>query len=754
MSKYKIKVPDGRTVTIEADTPENAQKAAQHFVEANPRTVKGDVNDALTQAAQQGQPIGRQPETQSQYDAALEKVRLAFYPDMPPDKFHEMAKQGASGLAPMGLNDRVKSGALLGLDDEISSGLQGAVSQVQNWLGDKRKPGFGEAFQTAQDLNAARKATGREDTGSLGDVVEAVGTMGSMGEAPRSGLMGPPAGGNGPAALSAGRGAETLGGNILRNATMTAVPSGVYGFGNTDGSLTDRLVAGGRDAAIGGLIGAGATIAGRTVNAARGASQPQSGLSTAADDMLTRAQVADGTYGGQGARNVANAGPDAMLADAGPASVALLDTAVQSSGRAATSARAAIEERVARQNLGTRQTLDRTLGAPQGQATAEQLLRDSSRPTTSAAYQAARAQPIDYSGPHGRNIETLLQRVPQEAIARANRLMRIRGERSAQIMAEIGDDGSVTFRTMPDVTQLDYITRALNEEARNGVGAGAMGGQTDIGSSLQGLSRDIRNQLRAAVPEYGHALDTAASPIAQREALQFGRDMVATPMPRDVAAMQVSDMGPGEIAAARQGVRSHIDEVVANVRRTASDPAHDPAELRKALGDLSSDAVRTKIALLLDPADAQALFRQLDEATASLSLRAGVSRNSATMVRTSTDRALRQIVEGGALEKFLEGKPINALQEGMAQVSGRTPADKLARMDDVYAEIAHALVTPRGQAAVRMANNLGRRGRLGIPALPAAFQPILDAARDAPNDWRKIMQALKDMGSKEAPAAP
>lgn len=271
------------------------------------------------------------------------------------------------------------------------------------------------------------------------------------------------------------------------------------------------------------------------------------------------------------------------------------------------------------ENIGT--TLDTAFGAPMGVDSASTAIRTGSAPARQAAYDAAYAAPIDYASDAGRNLESLIARVEQAApgtISLANRLMAGEGVQSQHIMANIGQDGSVTFTQMPDTRQIDYITRALNQMAQSGDGMGALGGQTDVGRVMGNLSREIRDSLREANPAYGEALQTAATPIGQRQALLFGQELLNRNVPRDVAAERIAGMSEPELAFVRQGVRSQLDEMLANVRGALTNPDTGAREAQQALAQLSSRAVRDKISLILSPEDAGQFFNQIDNTAAML----------------------------------------------------------------------------------------------------------------------------------------
>ena len=434
----------------------------------------------------------------------------------------------------------------------------------------------------------------------------------------------------------------------------------------------------------------------------------KSGLSKFAERELGRSLKADGAFDGTGAANIAAAGKDGMLADVGANTAALLDTAVQHSGSGATIARGAVESRSAAANDQVTSTLDAVLGQPEGAQTLTKEIRDSTAEARDMAYKAAYGQPIDYQSDAGKVIEGLLLRLEPKDLVVANSLMRKEGVGSNQLRARIvgeGENADVVFEVWPDVRQLDYVTRALNQRAEEEAGKGALGAQTSLGRVYQNLARDIRGALKQAVPEYSIALDTAADPISRVKAVRFGTELLSTKVPRDVAQETIGGMSRAEVAAAKQGLRSKVDELVANVKKLVSDPNQDARQVKAAIAEMSSDAAREKITMLVGDQSAE-LFRVLDEAGMALELRASIARNSATFARTSLDQAVTERVAGGAGGQLLEGKPIAAGQRLVQGVTRRSPAAMRARKEKVYSEIATALVEKRGEEAVRLLRSL------------------------------------------------
>lgn len=393
------------------------------------------------------------------------------------------------------------------------------------------------------------------------------------------------------------------------------------------------------------------------------------------------------------------AGGKAMLADAGPAAQNLLDTAVQTGGKAGRIAKEAIDSRAVASGREMQGALDATLGSPQGQKGLTTAIRENSAPARTAAYDAAYAAPIDYADGRGRMLEGLLNRVPGKAVSRAKELMRLEGAESAQIMAEIADDGSVKFSRLPDVRQIDYITRALNDVADAADGQGKLGGTTALGRAYGDLSKNIRKTLRGAVPEYGAALDTAADAISQRKAVDLGYDMLKSGTRRETVADAMKGASKAEIDATKQGVRSYIDDTLANVKAAVTNPNLEIGEFRKLAGDLRTRASRDKLSAVLGPTEARALYDTLEENLTALELRASIAANSKTAARQSTNQMVKDVTAPGPISTLMAGKPLDATRRVVQVMTGQTPEMVALRQQGIMDEIATALTSIRGNDA-------------------------------------------------------
>lgn len=536
-----------------------------------------------------------------------------------------------------------------------------------------------------------------------------------------------------------------IAGSVAGTAPLVAAAPAAFGIGAA--SLPARMLAagssgaaiGGADAAVrsdadpyetakGAVIGGGLGIAGPAVgdlagrgyravmgNRATAEAARMAGTSKPAVDVVARSLGADDAANAVNT-NIASAGPRAMLADAGPSTMSVLDTAIQRAGPGAGRAAERITQRAAGATDDITNALDNALGQPQGMVNPLDELRSATQPARKAAYDAAYSTPISYADPRGQALEKIVKtRVPGSVINKANNLMRVEGAQSKQILAKIAEDGTVTFEQLPDVQQLDYITRALNDVSKAGDGAGALGGNTAEGRAYGGLSKTIRDLTKDLVPEYKVALDTAAEPIAAREAMLFGQQMLSKGVARDEVEAFVSGLSKAELDSVKGGVRATIAENLANVKRAVSDPNIDARQGIAALRDLSSDAAREKLTAVVGKTEADAMFRAIDQASKSFELRAGVASNSRTYARQAAERAVGQATAPSILETAASGSPIKTVQGALRGFMGTSDADMLARQDATWSEIADLLTQPAGRAGGTFLQALqGAAGRLPV----------------------------------------
>ncbi len=593
------------------------------------------------------------------------------------------------------------------------------------------QPGAASAFATGAGQGATLGLTD-EAAGGINALIPGAGTMGQRYDYGReySRAMLDAAGRDHPVAQIAGNvvGGATLAaalpspqttgglwGQALSSGKAAAAYGAASGFGTGEGGLANRAQSAGVGGVVGGVIGAatpvmaqlaqkawraGADVVGRYRTGAQVGKSL--GIDPRSGRVLTDLVGMEDPAAMQAA--LAKAGPNAMLADAGPTLSGSLDAAIQSPGQASRIALGRINDRAGTSLTNINAALDSTMGTPLGVETARGAVRTGTASARAAAYDAAYAQPIDYSGA-GTALEALQGRLPGDAVAYANKLMQLRGEKSPQIMASIAQDGSVTFKTLPDVRQWDYIKQALDHMAESGDGAGALGGQTRMGAAYKSLARDVRDALAGAVPEYSTALSTAADAITRSQGIKFGATVLKPGTTREEVRAALKGATKPEIDAIRQGVRSQIDDIIANVRAVPSDPNIDARGAQAAMANMTSKAAQTKLEMLLGT-DFPVVQKQLDEAAAALGLRANVATNSKTAARTAFGELIANSVRPGPLRT---GRPLEAAKGAAATMMGasKTAIDRLSA--DAKAQVADVLTRGNPAQIAALLTSVGQK---------------------------------------------
>lgn len=487
------------------------------------------------------------------------------------------------------------------------------------------------------------------------------------------------------------------------------------------GMVTGAAFGGAAPAVSAGLKNALEWMKGRDVNVIASSFK----ISKDAAKVVKAAIEADDFAAAQAA--IKRAGSDAMLADASPATRQLLDTAMQSGGTAARIGREAVETRATAANDRLTRTLDSILGSPTGTKAASTDISTRTAGIRAQAYDRAYNTAIDYAGGAGRGIEAVLQRIPprtvQAAVNEANDAMRAAGVTNRQIMVEIADDGAVTFREMPNVQQLDELKKALQSIGRNETDP-VTGRITGAGMRANSLARDLSDAIGSAVPSYKTAVKLGGDKIAEQNALDLGRKLLLPSTTRETVAETMAGASKEAQDAARRGLRTYLDDTLANVKSAVTNPNRDAAEALQLVRDLSSRANMEKVEIVLGKSRASALFKALDEARAQLETRASVARNSATASRLAGKEAIDEITQPGVIGTLAQGRPGEAARQVVQALTGQTPQAMNAQKQAIYAEIAQALTAMRGPEA---------EAALAVVNRAIAGQPVAsaDAARVA-----------------------
>lgn len=489
-----------------------------------------------------------------------------------------------------------------------------------------------------------------------------------------------------------------------------AVEGAVSGYGAGDdgtrpSSAADWALSG---AILGGAMGAAAPnvadIASAGYNRLTGT--PERRTAQALGVSLPAARALRGAVEADEIRSIP---PRGMMADGGPTSAGMLDTIGQTVGPGARTAMRRVEDRAAEAGQRLTGALDDALGPAQGVEAFQRSVRQGSEGARSSAYNSAFAQSIDYGARSGAALKGLLNRVPRNVLRKAEELMLLNGETSAQF--DFDDAGELV--QMPDVRQWHYIKMALGDVADMSDGAGKLGGQTTTGNAYRRLETGVRNSLRSAVPDYAAASDIAGDAIRQVKAADFGTGLLSPRVTREQAVERLRNMEPAEVTATAQGLRSMIDDTLANVRAVASDGNMDARQAREALKLLSSPSSQDKIRLLLR-GDADRVLGALEEAQTALSLRAQVATNSRTQGRREAMDAIDDMVAPGSISELSLANPVGAAQTIMQELTGNTKRASREKKQKILNEISDVL-TRRGDQDGNLALRLLQRANRGQP---------------------------------------
>ncbi len=521
-------------------------------------------------------------------------------------------------------------------------------------------------------------------------------------------------------ASAAARPATTLG-RLVTGGLLGATAGATQGFMEGEGGLGSRVNNALLPMAAGGILGvameplaqgAGAVwrSVGPGVSAAARQAQQRLGLNETAARIVGDAVERDAPYA---ADNLAEAGPRAVNAQMGVNTQGLLDWIANRPGSAAAYVGNQVESMAESAGQRFSGVLDTVLGRPEGVRRAQANIMRNTADERRDAYGAAYDQIIDFASPQGQQIEDLLSRVPEDVIRRAERLMRAEGERSAQIKFTINDDGTVALSSMPDVRTIDYITRALRDMGDFGTGEGKQ-----TGGAFVRLAGQMRSTLDEIVPEYGAARAAGRDAIVNREAVQFGGDLFRQKIPMDVAEDVIASMGDAELRYARQGLRSYIDQIMANVKPALRDQNMDAREALAPLRQILSRDGKTKLTALLGEEGAVALIDEAQQAYSVLSLRAGIVRGSPTAPRMIAEQTLEERIPR-TFGEALEGGSglLGATNAALRPLIDSSAFARAMRKDEVTNAIGQALMLP----ANAMPGNLALMQQLA-PALRAGDQ--------------------------------
>ena len=505
----------------------------------------------------------------------------------------------------------------------------------------------------------------------------------------------------------------SLGGAMLRGAAvgapLGALEGAISGYGSGE-TPDDRSTNAQQRAIFGGGAGLLLGAAGPAIGAGFGQL-----LSTRSGRQVSKAAEAAGTSP-EAMRGVAQANNlmplnaaeptiPTSLAEASSPYRDILDTAMSVPNPAIDPTKGLLNRQAADASGRLKGTLDELLGETEGVATRQRQLMEQTAEQRAAFYDDAYEQIIDYSGAAGDRLRKALDSVDDDVIRAANANMRRDELSSEQVAVLFNRDGDfIGFEDLPDVRQIDYITRAISNKIE---AARAANKPEDVATLTRQLQR-IRGQVDTLVPEYKAARGLAGDVIREREALSTGYEVLSTAMKRDEVGMALEGMTERELSNVRSGLRQHIDDIMARASSPLEPDGGEYKEAMRALTSLSSRQNQDKIRMVMGDEAADALFSQLRETVPAMLTRM-------TAVGAGTRTAGRQLgvdVLDDATGSVPTGDPVAGLRAaGQSILRYGAPTQTQARQT-AASEIAPLLAQQRTpQDFMRMQELLAQTSR-------------------------------------------
>ena len=550
------------------------------------------------------------------------------------------------------------------------------------------------------------------------------------------------------AVMAPGAVGGSMANQTLRGGGLAALESGVSGFGAAEGEFLDRLGPAARDAALGATLGT--LFSGATSLLTRGSTSRKQ-TDAAIKEISEKLNVSPGagmiianTIRGGGTLEdalsaIQRAGDSGMLADSSLATKNLLDAVMTlgAAGEAASVGREAVEGRASEMSAQLGQMMDEVLGAaPTGKRTIIETISGRSAPARNAAYKAAYSSPIDYTSPAGDAILSIVNRIPSQhlkkAIKDANDLMQLEGITDRQIKATVASDGSVVFQEQPNVIQLDFLKRGLQDIAYGPEFFDPITQRPKgTGIALDRVAGQLRAALGKAVPQYDQAVKLGGDAILERQAVEMGSTIFRPSTTFEEVLYATREASADQLAAMRLAARGQLEELMTNARNFISTGGDEGvAAARKAVMELGTVASRRKLQAILPPGAYRQLNKKLEEVRSSLELLASVAPNSATARRREVGKQIDEMLEPGFLGSIARGEPLSASKRMISVITGTSAEVTEQERQKILADIARGMTEQRGpqvQAALRYIKEAMDQGSLS-DAKAAFINEVLQRA--------------------------
>lgn len=491
-------------------------------------------------------------------DALADALHRKFYADMPRAEFDKRI-----GLKPPAVGDKVETpglltgtvralakGASYNLADELAAAGDAAISPVVGGVGGmSTAPAYGQRYDENLRKQRAIDAAFRKENPLLSIGGEIVGTIGgTLATLPTAALRVP----------------ATLRGMVGQGALVGGGTGALAGFGGGEGGFQNRLLEAGEGALLGAGIGAAAPLV--IVPAAKAGSWVRNTLGLQDSGKMAAAKTIQAFE--RDAIPLSQAADDLARLRAAGKPAAVMDVGgenVRGVARAAAGTPGPAKQRAV-QILEARQG---TMGAAPGAGQAGRVVSDAEKALGVQAgrfgqtfddllEQARAAAAPAYEKFHGfgplasdKLDQWATNPVVRDALRKGIRIAQAEGDDLAGLgVRGFNEAGDPQLGRLLTAKGWDYAKRGLDDM----IEAAKRGGETETVRALMKLKGGIVGEVDALTQgAYKAARDAYAGPMAMRDAMQLGRDVMKEEGGYQIAK-QVKRLGDSEKQAFLQGV--------------------------------------------------------------------------------------------------------------------------------------------------------------------------------------------------------
>ena len=421
-------------------------------------------------------------------------------------------------------------------------------------------------------------------------------------------------------------------------------------------------------------------------------------------------------------RNMARMGADARVIDASPNASRLLDVTRTKMGDAVETANRGMIDLSRARGRQFRQSLTNIFEPFTDVDDAQDIITRINRqtaPQREDAYTAVYNTLIDYNTRQGKNIQKVLDSIPEnvkrEAIEKANITLAAGDDVAPPIAFRtfVNDAGEEVFELLPNQTpiHLDYLKRALGDMAFDPKYRG-----TQTARDMLSFAGKLKRSMQEAIPRYREALRLGLDTIQERESIDIAQNFLS----KDVTVGTISrflgstkDKKQREILqeSLRKMLGFEMERSMARIRGTIADPLASEESIRAAMKSVREYATAEnlqKMRLIIGSERLGEYRKTLERLAQQVSREGDMALNSKTAFRNQAIGQIEEITEGGAGRSARDLRPIDAVQEFGKSYLGQLGEETVDSTPRILNQVAEILIQEGGEDANRIVETIMR----------------------------------------------